>query len=110
MIYYQGYDVTTTKYVEYFKALVGIVETYGGAYANELGRITAQLIKQGQPGSTNPDEIKKVEALCCEQYLLCMILQGSNSTRYYQLKTNLANDMTKARNNLSFGEEKLVTP
>jgi hypothetical protein len=34
-IYYQGYDVTTTKYLEHFKALVGIVETYGGTYRNE---------------------------------------------------------------------------
>ncbi len=28
--YYQSYGVTTTKYMEHFKALVGIVETYGG--------------------------------------------------------------------------------
>jgi hypothetical protein len=25
--YYQGYEVTITEYVEYFKALVGVVET-----------------------------------------------------------------------------------
>ena len=30
--YYQAYDVTNTEYVEHFKALVGVVETYGGAY------------------------------------------------------------------------------
>jgi hypothetical protein len=30
--YYQGYDGTTTEYMDHFKALVGVVETYGGAY------------------------------------------------------------------------------
>ena len=43
--YYQGYDVTTTEYVEHFKALVGVVETYGGAYGNEPGLIRARLIE-----------------------------------------------------------------
>ena len=28
--YFQGYETTTTEYVEFFKALVGVVETYGG--------------------------------------------------------------------------------
>jgi hypothetical protein len=33
-MYYQTHDVTNTdtEYVEHFKALVGVVETYGGAY------------------------------------------------------------------------------
>jgi hypothetical protein len=64
-IYYQGYDVTTTKNVEHFKALVGVVENYGGTYTGNKPRlITAQRIKQGQPGLTDPDEIKKAEAVC----------------------------------------------
>jgi hypothetical protein len=29
--YYQAHDVTNTEYVEHFKALVGVVETYGSA-------------------------------------------------------------------------------
>ncbi len=81
--------------MEHFKALVGAVETYGGACGNKHRLITAQLIKQGQPGLTDPDKIKKAEVVCCEQYLLCMILQRLDSTRYYQLKANLANNMTK---------------
>jgi hypothetical protein len=85
--------------MEHIKALVGVVETYGGTCRNEPGLITAQLIEQGQPGSTNPDKIKKAEAMCPEQYLPCMILQGSDSTRYYQLKTNLANDLTEGSDN-----------
>ncbi len=28
-VFIQGYDVTVTDYVEYFMALVGVVETYG---------------------------------------------------------------------------------
>ncbi len=82
LIYHQGYDVTTTKYVEHFKALVGVVETYGDAYGNEPGLITAQLIEQGQPGSTDPGKIKKAVAMCREQHLSCMILQGLASTGY----------------------------
>jgi hypothetical protein len=31
-MYYQAQDVTNTEYVEHFKALVSVVETYGGAY------------------------------------------------------------------------------
>jgi len=30
--YYQAHDVTNTEYVENFKALIGVVKTYGGAY------------------------------------------------------------------------------
>jgi hypothetical protein len=28
--FYQGAEMTTTEYVEYFTALVGVVETFGG--------------------------------------------------------------------------------
>jgi hypothetical protein len=31
-MYYQGRDVMKTEYVEHFKTLVGVIETYGGAY------------------------------------------------------------------------------
>ena len=41
-MYYKAHDMTNTEYVEHFKALVGVVETYGGAYGHE-------------PGITNPD-------------------------------------------------------
>jgi hypothetical protein len=34
-----------TEYVEHFKALVGVVETYGGTYGNELGLIKARLLE-----------------------------------------------------------------
>jgi hypothetical protein len=38
--YYQGYDVFPIEYVEHFKALVGVVKTYGGAYGKKPGLIT----------------------------------------------------------------------
>ncbi len=41
--FYQSYNATTTKYVEHFKALVGVVDTYGSAYGNKPGLIKAQL-------------------------------------------------------------------
>ncbi len=40
--YYQGYKVTIMEHVEHFKALVGVEETYGGAYGNEPGLIKAR--------------------------------------------------------------------
>ena len=43
LTFYPSYEATTTEYVEHFKALVGIVETYGVANGNELGLIKAQL-------------------------------------------------------------------
>jgi hypothetical protein len=30
--FYQSYNATTMEYMEHFKALVGIVKMYGGAY------------------------------------------------------------------------------
>jgi hypothetical protein len=39
--------VTNTEYVENFKALVGVVETYGGAYGQEPGLVAAELVAQG---------------------------------------------------------------
>ncbi len=50
-MFYQGYNISTTEYVENFKALVGVVKTYGGAYGHKPGLLRAQLIKQGVSAS-----------------------------------------------------------
>jgi hypothetical protein len=67
-----------TEYVEHFKALVGVVKTYGGAYGNELGLIKAQLLEQGvlavDVDMPDADELKKALVMYCNSYLLCMIL------------------------------------
>ncbi len=47
----------------------------------------------------NLDKLKKALAVHCDSYLLCMILQGSDNSRFYQLKTDLVNDMTKGQDN-----------
>ena len=39
--------MTNTEYVEHFKALVGVVEMYGGAYGREPGLVVAELVAQG---------------------------------------------------------------
>ncbi len=87
--------------MEHVKALVGLVETYGGTYGKEPGLIKAQLLEQGVPAADintpNADKLKKALAVCCDSYLSCMILQGSDNSRFYQLKTDLANDMTKGQ-------------
>jgi hypothetical protein len=108
-VFIQGYDVTVTDYMEYFMALVGMVETYGGAYGNKPELLREQLIKQRVSAvdvdktvaNRGPDaaKIKKVLVVTCECYLSCMILRGSDNSRFYQVKTNLQNDMTKGTDN-----------
>ena len=39
--------MTNTEYVEHFKALVGVIKTYGGEYGQEPGLVVAELIAQG---------------------------------------------------------------
>ncbi len=101
--YYQGYKVTIMEYVEHFKALVGVVETYGGAYGNEPGLIKAQLLEQGvlvaDVNTPDADEQKKALVMGCNSYLSCMILQRSDNSGFYQLKTDLTNNMTKRQDN-----------
>jgi hypothetical protein len=102
-IYYQGYEVTIMEYVEHFKVLVGVVQTYGGTYGNELGLIKAQLLEQGvlaaDVDTPDADRLKKALAVCCDSYLSCIILQESDNSRFYQLKNDLANNMTKGQDN-----------
>ncbi len=108
-VFTQGYDVTVTDYVEYFMALVGMVETYGGAYGNKPGLLREQLIKQGvtaadmdktaMNGGPNMAKIKKALVVTRECYLSCMILLGSDNSRFYQVNTDLQNDMMKGTNN-----------
>jgi hypothetical protein len=91
--------MTTSDNLEFFKALVGVVETYGGAFGNNPGLIRAQLITLGVTGANlfapEPAILKASMTTCREQYLSAMVLQGSDNSQYYQLKTDLANDMTK---------------
>ena len=81
-----------------FKVMVGIAETNSGAYGNKPGLIKAQLTAQGVAmadlNSPDPAKLAKALEVCRKEYLSCMILQGSDNTRYYQLKIDLANSMT----------------
>jgi hypothetical protein len=100
---YQGYKVMIMEYMEHFKALVGVVDTNGGAYGNEPGLIKAQLLEQGvlaaDVNTPYADKLKKALGVSCNSYLSCMILQESDNSRFYQLKTDLANDMMKGQDN-----------
>ena len=44
-------------------------------------------------------DIKKAKVVCRECYLLCMLLPVADNGRYYQLKADLSNNMTKEANN-----------
>jgi hypothetical protein len=60
--YYQAHVVT--------KALVGVVETYGGAYGRELGLVTAQLIASGiapvDVSTATPLQVEDAKKVCRE--------------------------------------------
>jgi hypothetical protein len=85
-VFIQGYNVTVTDYMEYFRALVGVVDTYGGAYGNKPGLLREQLIKQGvsavdvdktvSNGGPDAAKIKKALVVTRKCYLSCMILRG----------------------------------
>ncbi len=100
---YQTSEMSNLDYFEFFKALVGVIETYGGAFGNKPGLIRTKLIARRVPekdlNSPDPAVLKAVTATCREQYLLCMALQRSDNSCYYQLKTDLSNDMTKGIDN-----------
>ncbi len=95
--------MTNTEYVEHFKALVGVVEMYGGAYGREPRLLATELVAQGimpqDVDTTDRVDIKKAKEVCRECYLSCMLLRGANNSRYYQLKVDLSNDMTKGTDN-----------
>ncbi len=67
-IYYQRHDTSNTDYIQFFQALVGVVEKYGGAYRNELELINAHLIGQGVNAdlldSAAPNQIAAAKVDC----------------------------------------------
>jgi hypothetical protein len=56
-------------------------------------------VAEAKLDSPDPAELKKAKKVCQEEYLSCMLLRGSNSTLFQQLKNNLANNMTKGADN-----------
>ncbi len=91
--------MTNTEYVEHFKALVGVVETYGGVYSQEPGLMGVELIAQGMKpedvSTADHTEVIKAKKVCSKCYLSCMLLRGTDNGRYFQLKVDLSNDMTR---------------
>ena len=94
--------MTNTEYVEHFKALVRVIETYGGAYGREPG-LVAELFVQGM----KPEDVDtadcaatiKAKEVCRECYLSCMLLHGTNNSLYFQLRVDPSNDTTKGTDN-----------
>ena len=58
--FYQTYGMSNTDYIQFFTALVGVVETYGGAYGWEPGLVQACLteMKKKKP-SIDVDDLEK---------------------------------------------------
>ncbi len=95
--------MTNTEYVEHFKALIGVVKTYRGAYGCKPGLVVTQLIVKGvspqDVDTADQEEIVKAEVLCRECYLSCMLLRGADNGWYFQLKVDLSNNTTKGTDN-----------
>jgi hypothetical protein len=43
LMFYQHAEMMTTEYVEFFTALVGVVETFGGSYGPEPGLVEDEI-------------------------------------------------------------------
>ncbi len=103
LVFYQSYNMETMEYIENFQALVGVIETYGGAYGCKPGlirlQLTAQRVATKDLDAPDPKEIKIAEAVCRKEYLSCMALRGADQSRYGKLKDNLSNNMTKGVDN-----------
>ncbi len=101
--FYQTSEMSNLDYFEFFKALVGVVKTYGGAFGKEPGLIRTELVAQGvleaDLSNLDPTILKAATGTCREQYISCMALRGLDDSCYYQLKTDLSNDMTKGMDN-----------
>ena len=103
--FYQTYTMSNTEYIQFFTALVGVVETYGGAYGREPGLVQACLTEMKKSDASvdvdDPDKahLKAAYATCRDEYLACMLLRGACQARYGQLKNDLANDMMKGSDN-----------
>ena len=84
--------MSNTDYIQFFQALVGVVETYGGAYGNEPGLINAHLIEQGvaadQLANVTLAQLERAKAYCREAYLACMILRGAGGIATGHSKQN----------------------
>ena len=95
--------MTNTEYVEHFKALVGVVETYGGRYGHKPGLVATELVTQGMKpqdvDTADHVDVKKAKEVCHKCYLFCMLLREADYSRYYQLKVDLLHNMTKGTNN-----------
>ena len=95
--------MSNADYMEQFEAMVGVVETYGGAYGREPGLVRAQLLEQGvniaDLDNPYPAVLETAHSTCRKQYLSCMFLQGADNMRYYTLKRDLSNDMTIGTDN-----------
>ncbi len=81
--YYQCHNISNMDYLKNFQALVGMVETYGGAYGQEPGLIWAHLIAKNMANPDKPSstELEAAKKACCEEYLLCMFLRRADQTR-----------------------------
>ena len=77
LTFYQHAEMTTTEYVEFFTALVGVVETFGGSYGCEPSLVEDKIkIQAGIANCANPTpkELEVPYATCRKEYLACMLL------------------------------------
>ena len=103
----QSEYLSIDKYYEEFKALVAVVETYGGTFADP-GIIEKELanagvtVKNDSNGtdrplieSSNKAELDVVTKIAREKTLTLILLNGANFKRYTEVRNHLANQFTQ---------------
>ncbi len=86
--FYQTFGMSNTEYIQFFTAVVGVVETYGGAYGREPGLVRACLVKMKKSDASvdiedpNKTHLTAAYDTCRDEYLACMLLRGACQARY----------------------------
>ena len=95
---------------ENFRALVEVVEIYGGAYGKEPGLIKEELkaLIVNYIDAADDDTIAIEEDVVHNLILVLMILSGANNGIYVVLKYDLSNHYTMGTINYSINMEKYI--
>ena len=95
---------------ENFRALVEVVEIYGGAYGKEPGLIKEELkaLIVNYIDAADNDTIAIEEDVVYNLIMVLMILSGANNGIYVVLKYDLSNHYTMGTINYSINMEKYI--
>jgi hypothetical protein len=97
---YQGKDMTSSQFLEWFKSMVAVIEQYGGSVGKHP-KMDRQELVDSTNAPYNPItvysaiSIKAAEKAAKERVLSCMFLNRADKTKYGEMVTDLHNDYVK---------------